>query len=90
MHPTAYHFWGPRKDYVFEASSPLLRATESSLLYVRANEEGTPLPCREHEALARTGGNLQMPKGGIICKRSSPVDLLNTSLSRFASVWHGY
>lgn len=67
----------------------LLRATESSLLHVRAKEEGT-LPCRQHEALARTGGYRQMPKGRSICKRGSPVDLINTSLSRLAAVWHGY
>lgn len=88
MRPTACHHRGQGKDRDCR-QLPLLRAAESSLFCVRRNEAGT-LPRREHEALARTPGYLQMPQGRSICRRGSPADLINTSLSRFASIWHRY
>lgn len=39
------------------------------------------------KALGRMRGYLQMPQGSRVCSTSGPVDLINTSGSRSASIW---
>lgn len=50
-------------------------------------QRGRTLPCRGQETLGRLRGYLRRPRGSHIRNTSSPVDLINTRVSRSASIW---